>query len=163
MTQSLDDFIHFEKSIYKTTKRQIKSLRKTAKKARKTSEEEELSADQAREQLDEIYTLFAEHINTAAGREVAEARVLVDLVVGDRVLLEQVPPRLLVTLRRQVKRFRKAADQLVVLHGEEFRGLAERALLLQEAIERAVAKANQAPVDQVEVAQAVVGYLRGGD
>jgi uncharacterized FlaG/YvyC family protein len=160
MTQPLEAFVQFEKSIRKMVEKKAKGVRKSAKKARK-NKKRELPTEEAREQIDEIFSLLEKHVDTAVSREFGEATTRVDLVLDDDVLLEQVPPRLLVALRKPVKRIRKASRALVKLHGDEFQELASRASRLQEAIDAALERANATPVDERQASKALVDYLRG--
>ena len=160
MSQPLEAFVQFEKSIRKMVKKKAKGLRKSAKKARK-KKKRKLPAEDAREQLDEVFSLLDKHVDTAFSREFGEASVRVDLVLDGDVLLEQVPPRLLVSLRKPVKRVRKAARELVKLHGDEFEALAGRANRLEEALLAALDEANATAVDQRQASTALVNYLRG--
>jgi hypothetical protein len=160
MAQPLEAFVQFEKSVRKMAKKKLKRLRKRAKKARK-KKRLKLSEADAREQLRDAFSLFDKHINTAVSREFGESDVRVDLVVEGELLLEQVPPRVLVTLRKQAKYVRKAAKELVKLHGDEFKPLASRASRLEEAITETLREANERPVEERPVSDAVVSYLRG--
>ena len=160
MKQTLEALVHFQKSIYKTTKSKLKGLRKQAKKARK-KKKRTLHVDDARQQLEHVLSLFGKHIDTVAAREKGESFATADLVVDGTVLMEDVSPRLLVSLRKPAKYVRKATEELVKLHGGEFESIAGRASRLEEAIELAIHEANQTEVDECDVSEAAVGFLRG--
>ncbi|QDG50519.1 hypothetical protein FIV42_07165 [Persicimonas caeni] len=162
MSQPLEALVYFQKSVYKLAKKQLKSLGKDAKKARK-KEDCELADAEARAQLDETLDLVARQLDVAASREAAEATARASVVVDGEVLLEDVPPRVLVTLRKQLGRLSKTAGELAKLHADsDYESLATRAQTLEQAVVGALQEANQTPAPERHVSQKVLAYLKEG-
>lgn len=176
MTQTLEDAVQFSKSVGKLVKKELKSLYKDAKEERKyherskkeaeETEEEEtmgLSVDDAKRRLEEVLPLFARHVDTAATRDFAEAEMRTSVAVEGETLLEDVPVRLLLPLRKKLKRLYKAADVLADTYEDpEFVELLTRAGKLREAVEQALKSANETEVEAREVSATLLGYLSGG-
>ena len=160
MSHRLFELVEFEKSVRGVIKDRLKSLRKTAKKARKGAGD--ASAEELRAELDGLFELVAAYVDTAAAREVGERAARTDLEVDGEVILTDVSPRLLLQVKKPLKRLRKAARELDRLDPHpEVSAIASRADRLRSAIDRAVERANGVHVEEHQVAQAVLDYLRG--
>lgn len=161
MTQPLEALVHFEKSVYKLTKKQLKSLGKDAKKARK-KDDRELADAEARERLDETLELLTQFFDTAASREAAEAEARADVVVDGQALIEGAPARVLVAVAKQLRRLSKATQELAALHPDaNYDTFAERTATLEAAVQTALDEANQTPAPERKIGEALVGYLNG--
>jgi hypothetical protein len=161
MTQPLEALVHFEKSVYKLTKKQFKSLAKDAKKARK-KEDRELADSEARERLGETLELLTQFFDTAASREAAEADARADVVVDGEVLIERAPARVLVAVAKQLRRLSKTTQELAALHPDaDYDQLAERTATLEAAVQTALAEANQTLAPERKIGEALVEYVTG--
>lgn len=159
MNQPLEALVQFEKSVYKLAKTKLKTLKKDAKKARK-KDDRELSLDDARSELRETLDLLAQHADTSASRELAEANARADIVVDGQVLVEDVPARVLATVGKQLRRLEKTTHELMRLHPDaDFERLSARASSLNLAVQTALQEANQTTADERKIGEALIGYL----
>ncbi len=162
MSQPLEALVHFEKSIYKLAKSKLKSLKKDAKKARK-KDDRELELEDAHTELEETLDLLAQHADTSAGRELAEASARADVVVDGQTIIEDVPARTLVTVGKQLRRLEKTTQELMRLYPEGgFDDLASRVHSLNLAIQMALQEANQTAAPERQIGEAIVEYLTAG-
>lgn len=159
MSRQLFELVQFEQNIRKHVKDNLKTLKKRAKKSRKNKND--LTGDEARQQLTAALDLLGTYIDTAATKEAAELEARTDLKIDGDVLLENVPVRLLVLLRSPVNRIRKAAREVSRLQPDaEVSALHARAERLRDSIDRTIDRANGLEVEDQRVSQAILEYLR---